>query len=341
MYATMTGSGAALDAARALWAAEPEDDLRPLVEQVCAEAGAWCPDAARRAIRQSRGDVARAVTLVRVWVATLPMIAAEPLAGERVQLVRRISAAYRDVPGGQWLGPSAEFESRLLAWEDDDGPRGEGAADAVAPAEESDSAIEAPTRADVPTVRGLLREFPIASPTSVEDGPDPASVPLTFPTSRATALAHLARAETGALVALASMSLAGRREAVIVESTLGIAAVALPHPRTGAACEVDEIPIASAEVVVDAVVDGRPGLRLGFGATLGGLERRAIAVAVLDATLEESVASGSAAMPLDAPTVLAASDGLATNGFVEHLRLPHYASFTSYVEQVETIAEDE
>jgi alpha-D-ribose 1-methylphosphonate 5-triphosphate synthase subunit PhnI len=72
---------------------------------------------------------------------------------------------------------------------------------------------------------------------------------------------------------------------------------------------------------------------MGWGATMGTVERRAIALALLDAAMQ---ADGELREPLvlDEQTVIAATDGPATNGFVEHLRLPHYAGFTAYLAQV-------
>src|SRR5699024_289542 len=92
------------------------------------------------------------------------------------------------------------------------------------------------------------------------------------------------------------------------------------------------LPIVEAEAILDAEVDQRPGFAIGWGATMGTVERRAIAVALLDATMQ---ADGEFAetLELDEQTLLNAVDGAATNGFVEHLRLPHHASFASYVAQ--------
>jgi alpha-D-ribose 1-methylphosphonate 5-triphosphate synthase subunit PhnI len=56
-------------------------------------------------------------------------------------------------------------------------------------------------------------------------------------------------------------------------------------------------------------------------------------MALLDGAMQ---ADGNLQEPLllDDQTVVGATDGPATNGFVEHLRLPHYASFTAYLSAV-------
>jgi alpha-D-ribose 1-methylphosphonate 5-triphosphate synthase subunit PhnI len=195
----------------------------------------------------------------------------------------------------------------------------------------SAAAADAPTRGATPRVRDLVDGAMVPAPDD-GDGDDPARTVLMPPFSRASRLAMLARGETGALVALAALILGRRQEAVMVELTVGVAAVRVPHPRTGVACTVAEVPITEVEVVLDADVDGRPGLATGWGATLGTVERRAISLALLDGAMQ---ADGELSEPLtlDEQTVIAATDGPATNGFVEHLRLPHYASFAAYMAQ--------
>nr|WTB30932.1 carbon-phosphorus lyase complex subunit PhnI [Streptomyces sp. NBC_00830] len=360
MYATLQIDSEVIGLARAL--AAPATEARQigsaLIEQVCAESGVWAPDAAGRALDQSGGDIARAVTLVRVWAATLPHLPLEPVEPADVFLLRRLSAAFTNVPGGQWLGPTTEFDSRLLRWDDDldDSPEhppsgrtpdrasDDAGADAASVSEPGGgsgfqpardlSPLPPVTRAAVPRVRDLLADVPVLALPDEGPGPDPTRVPVVAPVTRGQRLAAFARAETGALVALCHLALATRREAVLAELTGGLVAVRLPHPRTGRSCRVAEVPVTEAEVVLDADVDGGPGFALGWGATLGGLERRAVSAAVLDGALQDRAASGADDGLPDDLALLGALDGLATTGFVEHLRLPHYASFASYLARV-------
>jgi alpha-D-ribose 1-methylphosphonate 5-triphosphate synthase subunit PhnI len=352
MYATLEDSPA-LAAARRLAEvdgaiASSPTRLPALEDQICAEAGLWAPDAARRALIQARGDLPRAVALVRVWAAALPQLTALPLVPTDIQLVRRISAAYAHVPGGQWLGTSAEHASRLLEW-DDDHPK-------PAVSNDADSGIAdrvgstPPTRADCGRVRDLLTGVPIVPAPWERDGADPAATTLRAPLDRATRLGVLARGDTAALVAFAVLVLSRRREAVIAEVTAGVAAVRVAHPRTGNPCTVAEVPVAEAEIVLDAEVDGRPGFAVGWGASLGALERRVVAIALLDGAMQADLAAmparaegsergnerrdGATTYVLDEQTLLSVIDGSAATGFIEHLRLPHYASFASAVDQV-------
>lgn len=330
MYATMHES-AAVAAARTLAESTVSGNaarLAVLEQQVCAEAGLWSVEAARRALGQSGGDVPQAVSMLKVWGATLPHVDTLEVADEDRYITRRLSSAYPAVPGGQWLGHSPDLAPRQLSWEEHAGP-----VPARRVAEQG--AVATPTRSATPRVSDLVKDVPLRSCGDIGAGEDPARAVVAPPYSRATRAALLARGETGALVCLAALILGQRQEAVLVELTVSFAQVRAPHPRTGEPCVVAEVPVSEVDVVLDAQVDHRPGLAMGWGASMGAVERRAIATALLDGAMH---ADGQLAehLPLNEQSVLSAVDGSATAGFVEHLRLPHYASFTSYLTQAST-----
>lgn len=326
MYASMH-ENPALDAARAI-AASPQPqatvNLAVLAEQVCAEAGLWEPAVALRALNQSRGDTAHAVSMLRVWAATQPHVDAGTVDPTDIALVRRVSSAYPQVPGGQWLGFAPDLLPRQLTW-------AEPAPTAAAP-QPTAAAEEVPDRGATPRVRDLISGVTMVTPPEEGHGPDPAATVLVAPFTRTALLSMLSRGETGALVAMAAIILGRRQEAVLVELTVGVAGIRMAHPRTGVGCVVAEVPITEVEVVLDADAGGRPALAMGWGATLGTVERRAISLALLDAAMQADKELREQ-LVLDEQTVLAATDGSATTGFVEHLRLPHYAGFTAYLAQ--------
>lgn len=345
MYASMH-ENEALDAARAIARSTRRGNAintGMLEEQICAEAGLWEPAAARRALDQSHGDPSHAVSMLRVWAAAQPHLEACAVQPTDVVLTRRLSSAYPQIPGGQWLGFAPELITRQLDWttQHDTGDDQPAIANPVPP--EMDTPlpvdarlpVDAPRRADTLRVRDLIQGAPTVPPPADGPGDDPARAVLVPPHNRSNRLAMLTRGETGALVSLAAMILGRRQEAVLVELSVAMATVRILHPRTGIPVAIAELPITEVEVVLDADVGGRPGLALGWGATLGTVERRAIAIALLDAAM---LADGDLAEPLmlDEQTIIAATDGPATNGFVEHLRLPHYAGFTAYLAQAAT-----
>jgi alpha-D-ribose 1-methylphosphonate 5-triphosphate synthase subunit PhnI len=337
MYATLASSTTAVKNARRLAlsslaqskASVSEQSL--LVHQICAEAGIWAPDAASRALEQSGGELGRAVALVRVWAATLPYAEGATVSEDDIEITRHLSAAYAEIPGGQWLGPSDEQAPRLLTWPDQN--------DVTDVEAEHRSDLSARTtsprantsrRSDVRRVRDLIGED--STETAAHgDGPDPTRAALTAPFTRLGRLAALARSETGALVSFSSVVMESRREAILLEINSSIVHFGVAHPRTGNQCHVSEVPIVEAEAVADTFVDGRASLVLGYGVSLGSLERRAIAIAVLDAIMQD----GPITLTLDDGVIMSAFDGLSATGIVEHLRLPHYVSFAAYLSSIE------
>jgi alpha-D-ribose 1-methylphosphonate 5-triphosphate synthase subunit PhnI len=129
MYVAVKGGEAAIDAAHA-WLAEerrgdpgvPElsvaqirEQMTLAVDRVMAEGSLWDPDLAALAIKQARGDLIEAVFLLRAYRTTLPRLAAsEPLETGGMLCDRRVSATFKDLPGGQVLGPTFDYTHRLL-----------------------------------------------------------------------------------------------------------------------------------------------------------------------------------------------------------------------------------
>jgi alpha-D-ribose 1-methylphosphonate 5-triphosphate synthase subunit PhnI len=341
MYATLASSAAAIESARRL-ASESQvlskvsvSEQSPLVHQICAEAGIWAPDAARRALEQSGGEPSRAVALVRVWAATLPHMDAETTREDDIEITRRLSAAYAEIPGGQWLGPSDEQAPRLLTWNDPSESEPE-FMDEVHPSHEPDATFTT-RRSHVQRVRDLVVAASPGDSATREEGPDPTRAALSAPLSRLGRLSALARGETGALISFSSVAMESRREAILLELSSSLVHFKVAHPRTGNLCQVVEVPIVEAEAVADALIDGRAGLVVGYGVSLGSLERRAIAIAILDALLQD----GPLTLTVDDGTVMSAMDGLSASGIVEHLRLPHYVSFGAYLDSIKNEEDSE
>jgi len=87
-----------------------------LIDRVMGEASLYEPDLAALALAQAGGDIYEAVLLLRAWRTTQPRLTiAEPVLQDQLFTHRRISAAFKDIPGGQILGPSLDYAHRLLA----------------------------------------------------------------------------------------------------------------------------------------------------------------------------------------------------------------------------------
>ncbi|MFT0814003.1 carbon-phosphorus lyase complex subunit PhnI [Synechococcus sp. OH20] len=285
-----------------------------LLDQVMAEAGLWAPELAAEALAQTGGDLYEALLLLRAHRTTLPRLGKAQLQKkEDLLLVRRLSSAFKSIPGGQVLGPTLDYSLRLLGFSGTQGVDPETTA--------------APQR--YPSVRtwlkeqGLLEEDPVAEKDLEEEIPDLTRQPLLFPAPRAHRLQALARGDTGGLLALAYSAMRAynvHTHPTVAELGVGYLEVRAIHPVRGGSFRLGRIRLAFAEVVGH----GEKGYRLGFAASLGWNEGRVIAGAMLD-------------LEMDRPThparseefVLVHTDPVEASGFALHYKLPHYVTFFS------------
>ena len=129
MYVAVKGGERAIDAAHAWLADERRGDrdvaelsiaqiseqLALAVDRVMAEGSLYDPDLAALAIKQSRGDLIEAIFLIRAYRTTLPRFGlSQPVDTGKMACDRRISATFKDAPGGQILGPTFDYTHRLL-----------------------------------------------------------------------------------------------------------------------------------------------------------------------------------------------------------------------------------
>ena len=158
------------------------------------------------------------------------------------------------------------------------------------------------------------------------------------PAPRSAVLASMARAETGALVALWYRSIRGPdgafHEVTLGELRHGRLPVRVIHPLTGHAVEIGQIRATEAEAVedLDGPAEDRTRLDVGYGLCFGHNERKAIAMANLDIAFRRAAQSDSAGDELE-QLLLLTTDGLDSSGFLEHLKLPHYVTFRSVVDR--------
>src|ERR1700755_3596894 len=129
MYVAVKGGERAIENAHRLLAHErrgdpdvPEVSLSQISEQlglavdrVMSEGSLYDRELAALAIKQARGDLIEAIFLVRAFRATLPRFgASEPVNTGTMRVQRRVSATFKDIPGGQILGPTFDYTHRLL-----------------------------------------------------------------------------------------------------------------------------------------------------------------------------------------------------------------------------------
>ncbi len=318
----------------ALGVEQIREQLPLAVDRVMTEGSLYDRDLAALAIKQAAGDLVEAIFLVRAYRTTLPRFgAAEPLDTARMQLVRRISAAFKDVPGGQVLGPTADYTQRLLDFSllaDD------------APADRRVLPPAQPLPAQVPRVQELMaREGLLETPrpTSKGEPGDLTRAPLMFPADRPVRLQALARGDEGWLLALGYASQRGYANGhpFAGEIRRGAVAVDVVADELGFAVDVGDIEVTECQMINQFAGSQElaPQFTQGYGLAFGGCERKAMAMALVDRTLR----ARELGEPVVAPTqdeefVLSHADSLESSGFVQHLKLPHYVDFQSELELV-------
>ena len=129
MYVAVKGGERAIANAHALLAKRGRGDSRlPCIEQaavagqlgvlvsrVMTEGSLYDPELAARAILQAQGDAIEAITLVRSYRTTLPRFGYTlPVDTAGLPPQRRISATFKDLPGGQQLGATFDYTHRLF-----------------------------------------------------------------------------------------------------------------------------------------------------------------------------------------------------------------------------------
>jgi len=290
-----------------------------LVDRVMGEASLYDEDIAALALAQTGGELYEAVLVLRAWRTTQPRLSvADPIEQDALFTHRRLSAAFKDIPGGQLLGPTLDYSHRLLATQVLTG-------EAFDPVPVEPAATPAP--AHQPSVSAWqaandLVDLPKVDATRPEDIPDITREPLLFPSKRAHTLQSLARGETGGVLALgyAAMRGYGQAHPTVNELRLAEAEIVVTHPK-GTKFSAGRVKVSQAEVL------SKKGekLELGFAATLGWNEVKVIAAATLDLN-SAGAPKGSAT---EEEFFLYHTEGVESSGFCIHFKLPHYVTFQS------------
>ncbi|MCB1452844.1 MAG: carbon-phosphorus lyase complex subunit PhnI [Rhizobiaceae bacterium] len=346
MYVAVKGGEAAIRNAHRLLADRRRGDrsvpalrLDQIVEQlalgvdrVMAEGSLYDRELAALAITQARGDMIEAVFLVRAFRTTLPRFGYTRAADTGAMLVeRRISATYKDMPGGQLLGPTFDYTHRLLE------PEIAAGLDPEAPeTREADQAV-------MPRVTDILaHEELIEEDGSVpQDKPvaDISREPLEFPLQRDARLQALARGDEGFLLALAYSTQRGyaRSHPFVGEIRIGEIDLELDVPELPFPVPLGRIQVTECQMVnqFKGSAKAPPQFTRGYGLVFGQSERKAMAMSLCDRALRASeLGEDIVAAAQDEEFVISHSDNVQATGFVEHLKLPHYVDFQAELDLV-------
>ncbi|MEO5883182.1 MAG: carbon-phosphorus lyase complex subunit PhnI [Caldimonas sp.] len=358
MYVAVKGGEAAIEASWRLLAAQrrgnpalPELTVAQLQSQlplatarVMTEGSLYDPELAALAIKQAGGDLIEAIFLLRAYRTTLPRFGfSEPLDTGRMALSRRVSATFKDVPGGQLLGPTYDYTQRLLDFAllaEGSGTETPAARASAAPTAGNPQA-STDAKAGVPRVAALLAaEGLMETPTDDSAaGSDLTRHALLFPATRATRLQALARGDEGWLLGLgyASQRGYGGNHPFTGEIRRGQIAVELVADELGFAIDLGDIEITECQMV-NQFAGSRsraPQFTQGYGLAFGGAERKSMAMALVDRSLRAAELGEDITAPgQDAEFVLSHADSVEASGFVQHLKLPHYVDFQAELELV-------
>jgi len=314
------------------------EQLGLAVDRVMTEGSVYDPDLAALALKQARGDAVEAIFLLRAFRATLPRLGyCEALDTSSMRLARRISATFKDLPGGQVLGPTFDYTQRLLDFAlaaQDDAP--EPAAEAPATSE------PVPGVVDLLNAEGLIE---MHDPSAGDpEPPDLTRSPLGFPAPRAARLQNLARGDEGFLLAMGYSTQRGYSHShpFAGEIRYGAVQVELVAEELGFPVCIGEIEVTECQMINQFAgsKSEAPKFTRGYGLAFGHSERKAMAMALVDRALRAGELGEAAASPAQMQEfVLSHSDCLEASGFVQHLKLPHYVDFQAELEMVRRMRE--
>src|SRR5579871_5180332 len=341
MYVAVKGGEQAIESAHRLLAHERRGDtavpelapeqietqLSLAVDRVMAEGSLYDRELAALAIKQARGDLIEAIFLVRAFRTTLPRFGvSEPIDSNAMAIRRRVSATFKDLPGGQVLGPTFDYTHRLIDFAL--------AAGAAPPAPDEASA---PADATMPRVTDLLGDEGLIEPEASSGDAvvgDLTREPLQFPTDRDLRLQALARGDEGFLLALGYSTQRGfgRTHPFAGEIRFGEVEVEFFAEDAGFAVPLGAIELTECQMVnqFKGSATEAPCFTRGYGLAFGQSERKTMSMALVDRALRARELGEEVHAPAqDEEFVMSHSDNVQATGFVEHLKLPHYVDFQS------------
>lgn len=328
------------------------EQLSLAIDRVMSEGSLYDRGLAALAVKQARGDLVEAVFLLRAYRTTLPRFGRSlPLDTGTMAVERRISATYKDVPGGQVLGPTFDYTHRLLHKSMGESLDAGDSEESCAREEESagqDAAGETMNAftGNCRKVLSFLEEEGLLQEDAIPDtDPEPGDLsrtPLEFPAGRDIRLQNLARADEGFLLALAYSTQRGfgSTHPFAGEIRMGEVPVEVTPDELGFAVTIGTILVTECETVNKfSGADGQ-GARFtrGYGLSFGENERKAMSMALVDRSLCSAELGEELRGPAqDGEFVLYHSDNIEASGFVQHLKLPHYVDFQAELELVRSL----
>jgi len=311
--------------------AQIREQMPLAVARVMAEGSLYDPHLAALALKQAAGDQIEAIFLLRAYRTTLARFGyTQAIDTGRMNLQRRISSTFKDVPGGQVLGPTYDYTQRLLDFSLEAGRD-------PAPLQPASE----PLAGHMPRVTGLLEAESLVEADTIPAGdpapPDLTREPLTLPACRPARLQNLARADEGFLLAMGYSTQRGygNSHPFAAEIRYGSTEVEMFIEELGFAVTIGAVEVTECQMVSQFAgnADEAPRLTRGYGLTFGYNERKAMSMALADRAMRAEELGEAADNPAnDIEFMLYHSDNVEASGFTQHLKLPHYVDFQANLE---------
>lgn len=317
------------------------EQLALAVDRVMTEGSCYDRDLAALAIKQARGDLPEAVFMVRAYRTTLPRFGfSEAIDTVRMTAYRRVSAAFKDLPGGQVLGPTFDYTHRLL----DFTLMANGEKPQAVP-EEAEERFDAA----LPTIESVFAHEDLLEheerDREEEEPFDLTRAPLKLPAEHDQRLQSLARGDEGFLLSLAYSSQRGwgNTHPLCGEIRMGEVTVEFVPEELGFAIEIADITVTECQMIggTRSKGDAPPQYVRGYGLTFGHCERKSMSMAIVDRALRDRPVDEKPEFAAqDEEFVLYHSDNVEASGFVQHLKLPHYVDFQASLQLTRKLREE-
>ena len=349
-YVAVKGGERAIDAAHgwlaeerrgaatipALSVAQIQQQLGRSVDRVMAEGSLYDPQLAALAIKQAQGDLIEAAFLLRAYRTTLPRFAnSKPVETAAMRIERRVSAIFKDLPGGQILGPTYDYTHRLLDFS---------LLEEETVAEGLGGVADPETMPRVPDILG--REGILEPDGAAEQEPgDLTREPLSFPAARDVRLQALARGDEGFVLGMGYSTQRGYggNHPFAGEIRMGEVSVEIEPAELGFSIDIGDLVLTECQMVTQFKGSKTvpPQFTRGYGLVFGFGERKAMAMALVDRAMRADELGEDVTAPAqNVEFVLYHSDNIEATGFVEHLKLPHYVDFQSELQNVRRMRQE-
>lgn len=305
------------------------------VDRVMTEGSIYDRELAALAIKQSAGDLVEAIFLLRAYRTTLSRFyTSEAINTTEMQVERRISATFKDLPGGQVLGSTFDYTHRLLDFKllaegkaADETPSSE-------PVAEGAEEQEPMTR----VLKMLEREGLLVEESDDQSIPsDITQDPPTYPCNRSARLQSLVRGDEGFLLALGYSTQRGygRNHPFAGEIRTGEVEIAITPDELDFTIDIGAIQVTECEMIngFSKLEEGEVKFTRGYGLAFGQSERKTLSMALVDRALQAEKYDEERISPAQQEEfVLSHCDNVEASGFVSHLKLPHYVDFQAELE---------